>query len=123
MNILNEDKIVSIEIDLEELKKNRMDESFVTMFATTIKLLMGYLTKGIPGSHLGPGRGVFGKYNIKGRRKDVEAFAKTLGKEKKYLDAMKQSGLEDPKTFKSKSALDKAVKGFEKTTGLKWPFK
>ena len=123
MNILNEDKIVSIEIDLDELKKNKMDESFVMMFASTVKLLMDYVTGSLPGSHLGPGRGTFGRFNVKGRRKDVEAFAKTLGKEKKYLEAMKKSGLEDPKTFKSKSALDKAIKGFEKTTGLKWPFK
>ena len=97
-----------------------MDESFTMMFATTIKLLMGYLTKG-PGSHLRNWKP--GSYHVKGKRKDVEAFAKTLGKEKKYLDAMKKHGLEDSKTFKSKSALDKAIKGFEKTTGLKWPFK
>ena len=120
LNILHEDKIVSIEIDLEELKKNRMDESFVMMFASTIKLLMGYLTRG-PGAHLKDWTP--GSYHVKGRRSDVEAFAKTLGKEKSYLDAMKKSGLDDPKTFKSKSSLDRAIKGFEKTTGLKWPFK
>lgn len=122
MNILNEDKIVNIQIDLDELKKNKMDESFTMMFASTIKLLMGYLTQGLPGSHLGDWKpGAY--YNIKGKRKDVEAFAKTIGKEKSYLDAMKKSGLDDSKTFKSKSSLDRAIKGFEKTTGLKWPFK
>lgn len=120
MNILNEDKIVNIQIDLDELKKNKMDESFTMMFASTIKLLMGYLTKG-PGGHLKNWKP--GSYQVKGRRRDVEAFAKTLGKEKSYLDAMKKSGLDDSKTFKSKSSLDRAIKGFEKTTGLKWPFK
>lgn len=117
MNNINEEKIVSIEIDLEELKRNKLDESFITMFGSAIKLLMGYLTRQ-PGGHL---KGRY--YNVSGKRKDVESFAKTLGSEKKYLDAMKKHGLQDEKTFKYKSTLDKAIKGFEKTTGIKWPFK
>ena len=117
MNILNEDKIVNIKIDLDEMKKNKMDESFTMMFGSAIKLLMGYLTRR-PGGHL---KG--GSYNVSGKRKDVKSFAKALGSEKKYLDAMKSHGLDDKKTFKHKSTLDRAIKGFEKTTGLKWPFK
>ena len=32
-------------------------------------------------------------------------------------------GLDNPRTYKSKSKLKNAVTAFEKATGLKWPFK
>jgi len=41
--LLNEDQIVELEIDLEELKKNKLDESFLSMFGSALKLLMGYM--------------------------------------------------------------------------------
>jgi len=59
---------------------------------------------------------------IKGKPADVKSLAKTLGHEKKYVEAMSKHGLDNQKTFQTKSRLDKAIKGFEKTTGLKWPF-
>ena len=111
---LNEDQIVEVEIDLNELKKNQLDESFMVMFASMAKMLLNFLTAPV---HNYP------NFKIKGSRKDVESFARTLGREKRYLESLKKSGLDNPKTFKSKSALDKAVKKFENTTGLKWPFK
>ena len=112
---LNEDQIVELEIDLEELKKNKLDESFLSMFGSTLKLLMGYM--------FGPPQPLSRRYKIKGKKEDVRSFAKTLGREKKYLEILKKHGLDDPKTFKSKASLDKAIKSFEEGTGLKWPFK
>ena len=111
---LNEDQILEVEIDLEELKKNSLNESFLAMFGSSIKLLLDRM--------FGPPQS-YPSYNIKGSRSDVQSFARALGNEKNYLEAVKKYGLDDPKTFKSKTALDKAVKGFEKETGLKWPFK
>ena len=116
-NMLNEDKIVKIEIDLEELRRNQLDESFITMFGSAIKLLVGFLTRQ-PGGHLSRN-----SYNVSGRRGDVEAFARTIGNEKSYMEAIKKNGLDHPDSFKTKSALDNAIKSFERTTGLKWPFK
>lgn len=113
--LLNEDQIVELEIDLEELKKNKLDESFLSMFGSALKLLMGYM--------FGPPQPLSRRHRVKGRREDVESLARTLGREKRYLEALKKHGLDDPKTFKSKASLDKAIKGFEKGTGLKWPFK
>ena len=39
-NALNEEKIVEIEIDLEELKRNQLNESFLSMFGGAIKLIL-----------------------------------------------------------------------------------
>jgi len=61
--------------------------------------------------------------SVKGSRRDVESFASALGGEKSYLDAVKRYGLDHPTTYKNKSKLDNAVKGFERETGLQWPFK
>ena len=120
-NMLNEDKIVKIEIDFEELKKNQINESFVSMFGSAVKLLMGYLLRQ-PGGHLS-GNSLSSLYNVSGRRSDVTAFARALGNEKSYIEAIKQNGLDHPDTFKSKTTLQRAIQGFEKATGLKWPFK
>ena len=110
--IVSEEEIV---IDLEELKENKLNEGFYRMFATSIELMLGQMF----------GHSTLGslKTLIKGKPRDIKSFAKTIGTEKRYMDAVKQHGLNDPKTFKVKSRLDKAVKGFEKTTGIKWPFK
>ena len=61
--------------------------------------------------------------SVKGSRRDVESFAKTLNGEKSYLEAARQYGLDHPTTYKNKSKLETAIKGFEKDTGIKWPFK
>jgi len=103
MQPLNEEQLVRIEIDLDELKENKLNESFLTMFGATIKILLD---------------GMFGGRHvpayIRGTRADVNAFARTLGQEKSYMNAQ---------TYKNKSKLDLAVKNFESETGLRWPFK
>tara|TARA_R110002020_G_C15948886_1_gene745414 strand:+ start:115 stop:453 length:339 start_codon:yes stop_codon:yes gene_type:complete len=112
MDTLNEEKLVAIEIDFNELKKNKLNESFLAMFGSTIKLILD---------------GMFGGAHVpaylRGTRSDVNAFATTLGREKKYLEAAKKYGLDDPRTFQNKSKLQKAAQNFEAETGLKWPFK
>lgn len=106
----------NIEIDLEEMKKNEdmLNESFLRMYGNAIEMILKYMF-GIP---------VFGSSsNIKGKPVDVKAFAKAIGGEKKYIETAKKYGLNDPKTYKQKSKLQRAVGSFEKTTGIKWPFK
>jgi hypothetical protein len=36
---------------------------------------------------------------------------------------MKRHGLQDPKVLSDKTKLDRAVRNFEKETGITWPFK
>jgi len=109
---LTEDKLNKIVIDFNELRKQELNESFLAMFGGWVEHILGAM---------------FGNYslpvNIRGSKREVESFASALGREKKYLDAAKRYGLDHPTTYKSRSRLDTAVKGFEKDTGLKWPFK
>ena len=108
---LNEGKIVEIVIDFNELRKNRLDESFLTMFGSWIKHLLGAM---------------FGDFNIpgtvRGSKRDIAAFASAIGSEKRYIDTARRYGLDHPTTYKYKSRLDTATKGFEKETGITWPF-
>tara|TARA_R100001244_G_scaffold107613_1_gene79743 strand:+ start:932 stop:1270 length:339 start_codon:yes stop_codon:yes gene_type:complete len=60
---------------------------------------------------------------IRGNKQEVQSLARVLAREKNYLRSWKDQGLDNPQTYKSKSKLDKAVGQFERTTGLKWPFK
>jgi len=39
------------------------------------------------------------------------------------MQAISQSGLDNPKTRRNAAELSKAVRKFERRTGLKWPFK
>jgi hypothetical protein len=110
MQNLEEDKIVEIVIDLSP--ENRLDESWLRMF--------GFWTKQVLGAMFG---GAKIPVKIKGSKSDVEGFAKALGREKRYMDSLKKYGLNNPKTYKDKLKLNKAIKEFTRKTGLKWPFK
>ena len=106
MKTLNEDKLTEIVIDLEEIKKNKLNESWLAMFGYQIQVLMRRMFGGaqIP-------------VTVKGNPREVDAFAK------KYIQTAKDYGLEDPRTYKDKSLLKKATSKFERVTGIKWPFK
>lgn len=114
--IANENKqstgeLVPIVIDLEELKSNKLNESFLSMFGGWVEHLLGAM---------------FGvrvpDVKVTGSRRDVESFAKTLAGEKNYIEAVKRYGLDHPTTYKNKAKLATSIKGFERDTGLKWPF-
>jgi len=111
-HLIREDKLTSITIDFEELRKNELNESFLAMFGGWVEHILGAMfgNTSIPVS-------------VKGNKREVESFAKALGGEKSYIEAARQHGLDHPMTYKNKARLDNAVKGFEKETGLKWPFK
>lgn len=112
MKILKEDKLTEIVIDLNKLKENRLDESWLSMFGYHVKNILNRMFGGssIPVS-------------VKGSPREVDAFAKAIGNEKRYIETAKAHGLEDPRTYKDKSKLKKATNAFERITGIKWPFK
>ena len=60
---------------------------------------------------------------VKGSKSEVKAFARALGREKRYMDSIKKFCLYNPKTYKDKLKLNKAIKDFTRKTKLKWPFK
>ncbi len=60
---------------------------------------------------------------LMGSTSQVESFMKALGREKRYMDSYIKHGLDDTRTMMNKRDLDRAVSGFERETGLRWPFK
>jgi len=63
------------------------------------------------------------KFVIRGKRKDVGAYAKALVAEKNYIDTFAEYGSEHPATVKNRALLDNAIQEFESQTGLLWPFR
>jgi len=60
---------------------------------------------------------------IKGTTAQIESFFTALKREKRYMDSYMKHGLNDARTMMSRRDLDRAVMGFERETGLRWPFK
>ena len=104
--------LTEIKVDLNELKKQQLDESFLRMFGAWIKHILNAMFGGfdIPVS-------------VTGNQREVEAFGRAVAGEKKYIESAKRYGLNHATTYKNKAALDAATKSFERETGLKWPFK
>ena len=109
---LNEEQLVTTVIDLEKLKSEEMNEIFLAQLGGAIELILGFMfdSKPLP-------------LSITGAPRDVSAFARTIGSEKKYIEAARQYGLDHPSTYKNRAKLTNAIRKFEKQTGIKWPFK
>tara|TARA_Y100000310_G_C20328957_1_gene644336 strand:+ start:66 stop:473 length:408 start_codon:yes stop_codon:yes gene_type:complete len=59
--------------------------------------------------------------SFKGSRSQLSSFEKAFKGERKYMRAAKKYGLDNPRTYKSKYGLERSIRNFEKTTGMKWP--
>jgi hypothetical protein len=105
-------EMIPIEIDLGAARKGQMNEIWLQLFGTAVQKILGTMFGGgsIP-------------VNIKGNKQEISAFAKTLGREKRYMKSVAKHGLNDPRVYKDKFKLRKAIAGFERTTGIKYPFK
>jgi hypothetical protein len=66
---------------------------------------------------------IFDVSHITGTRSQVDSFTKAVGGEKRYMKAVEKFGLNDPRTYASKTKLKSAVRNFERETGMKWPIK
>lgn len=105
-------ELAPIEIDLGAARRGELDESFLTMFGSSLKMIMKRMFGGaqIP-------------VKVRGNKSEIRSFASALNKEKKYIKTASQYGLNDPRTYKDKYKLRRSVKSFERKTGIKWPFK
>jgi len=108
---LKEDKLTEIVIDFSEIRGKEINESWLHMFGSWTKSIL----KAMFGDVALPVR-------IVGNPSEVESFARALGREKSHLAAMSRFGLDDRRTYQSKANLDVAVRKFENTTGITWPF-
>ena len=104
--------ITPIEIDLTAGRSGKVNEMWLQMFGGAIQMIL----KSMFGGATLPVR-------VKGSKEEISSFAKTLGREKKYMKAVSKYGLNDPRVYKDKFKLRKAISKFERTTGIKYPFK
>ena len=104
--------LVPIEINLNPTEADMLNESWLAMMGGAIQTIL----TGTFGGKTIPVR-------ISGTRKQVDSFKSALGNEARYLKAMKRYGLDKPETLKTKAQLDRAIKNFERDTGISWPFK
>ncbi len=99
-------------IDLNSAKNGELNESFLRMFGFFVKKALERMF-GTSDSQI----------SIKGTPAQIQAFARTLESEKRYMESFRDYGLDSPQTYRTKSVRDNAISKFEKATGLKWPFK
>ena len=109
----NEKDLQPIIIDLDPASRGELDESWLAMFGGAIESIMGAMFGGKKKPNI----------RLKGNKAQIKSFAKSVGQEKKYIKSVAKYGLDDPRVMKDKYKLQKAVSGFERDTGLKWPFK
>jgi hypothetical protein len=116
-------------------KKQLLQESWIEMLGSWSKSLLKYMygdTKVVAtldgkipsldeGEHDSDDKGGR-KFVIRGKYKDVKVYAQALVAEKNYLDAYSQHGKDHPQTIKQRQFLNTAIRKFESTTGLIWPF-
>ena len=103
------DELTTIEINLQP---ETIDEGYLSALGGQLQVLLQTMF----GGGVVPTR-------VRGSRGSVSSFARALGNEKKYIEALTKFGLTDPRTLGSRHKLEKAVAGFERVTGIKWPFK
>ena len=104
--------LVPIKINLNPSEADMLNESWLAMMGGANQTIL----TGMFGGKTIPVR-------ISGTRKQVDSFKSALGNEARYLKAMKRYGLDKPETLKTKAQLDRAIKNFERDTGISWPFK
>ena len=99
-------------LDLGAHRRGELTESLLSQMGAKIKYMLGAMFKGAPVNTM-----------LRGNRQEIRSFTDTITKEKKYMDAYMRYGLDNPKTHKSRYALQSAIAKFERATKLKWPFK
>lgn len=110
---MNDSKeIAPIEINLSASKEQKLDEIWLETFGWAVKKILGAM---FGGSAL--------PVKVKGSKSEVSAFAKALARDKKYVSTAARYGLNDPRVYKDKYKLRKAISNFERVTGIKYPFK
>jgi hypothetical protein len=109
---INEEKLVDIDIDFTKIPEGTLNESWLRMFGSWTKTLLNAMFGGLSSP-----------VKVRGTRAQVESYARALGGEKRYMEAVRKHGLDNRVTYTSKSKLDAAVRAFERETGITWPFK
>jgi hypothetical protein len=109
---MKSDELVPTIIDLEKVKENQLNESFLVSFGAEIESMLRVMMGASPIP-----------YKVTGNSADLASLAAVLGKEKRYMNSYLKHGLNDPRVVRNRYRLENAVYNFEKDTGIKWPLK
>jgi|TARA_Y100000034_G_scaffold129822_1_gene187017 hypothetical protein len=106
-------ELVPATVNLNAVKEEKLNESFLTMFGGAIETLLTQM---------------FGHTDVvstvvRGTPSQIASFGDALSQEKRYMETFLKHGLNDPRSFRTRHELEGAVANFEKETGIKWPFK
>ena len=112
MNNTEENELVPVEIDLGLARRGELEEGPLRIFGSTIKWILNRMFGG-----------GYPAVRVRGTRREINSFTQALGREKRYMDSYIKNGLDDPRTLNNRHSLERAVRAFEKQTGLKWPIK
>ena len=112
MEVLQTEENEPLVLDLGAHRRGELTESVLTQMGAKIKWMLSAMFGGAPVNAM-----------LRGNRREIKSFTDTITKEKKYMDAYMRYGLDNPKTHRSRYALQSAVAKFERATKLKWPFK
>jgi len=93
-------------------KNKLLTESWLASFGGIVKSILGRML----------GDSTPFPFKVKGSKREVESFLNSLKGEYKYIKSIRKNGLNSAATFKNKAKLQRAVRNFEKETGLMWPF-
>tara|TARA_R110002020_G_scaffold82635_2_gene205002 strand:+ start:3184 stop:3525 length:342 start_codon:yes stop_codon:yes gene_type:complete len=111
-DIIQEEELTPVVIDLGANRRGELTEQTLFQMGAQIKWMLGQMFAGSPINAM-----------FRGTKSEIDSFGRALYREKKYMDSYLRYGLNDARTFRDKSRLANAVKGFQKSTGLTWPFK
>ena len=111
MSKLQEDKMVPITIDLT-VAADQIDETYLRGMGASIELAI---------------KRMFGLNNLdflfRGPKTKLGDLGNALDAEYQYMRAFQRAGLNDPGVLANRSKLERAVRHFEASTGIKWPLK
>ncbi len=106
MDQINEDKLEAHQIDFS----SQINERYLKSFAHKVEEILKAMTTG---RHA--------PVSVSGEGDKVRAFAKALGREERYINALASSGGGTPEAMNERHRLEAAIAEFEKLTGIKWP--
>jgi len=118
-------------------EKKLLNESWLKMFGTWNKEILKYIygkdvkMQAQLGAHELAGQMIKEEgedvdntlsFSITGEERDVKSYANAIMAQKGFIDAYVAHGPDHMLTIKQKEILNQAIRNFEQTTGITWPF-
>lgn len=109
---MSDNEMIPFEIDLSVVNQGKvMEDLDYRRFSSSVKRVLDSIFGG-----------AFAPVKVKGSKQEIESFAKVIARDKRYIRMVAKYGLDDPRVYKDKFKLRKAIAKFERTTGIKYPF-